>query len=101
MAERDAAIALQPLLESIRTAVERALFSFLQEERAQLTAEHQGFLPLFDEIDRLVRAGGKRLRPMFCWLGYRGAGGSDDASIARVAASLELFHTFALIHDDV
>src|SRR5207245_8523639 len=36
-----------------------------------------------------------------CWLGYRAAGGVDGPAIARVAAALELFHTFALIHDDV
>ncbi|HEX9775279.1 MAG TPA: polyprenyl synthetase family protein [Actinomycetota bacterium] len=53
------------------------------------------------EIERVVRSGGKRLRPAFCVWGYRAGGGSDDDSIARVAGALELLHTFAIIHDDV
>ena len=101
MADPDAAVELPVVLTDIRAAVEDALFEFLAEERTALAAEHPAFLPLFDEVDRLVRAGGKRLRPMFCWLGYRAGGGTDEHAIARAAAALELFHTFALIHDDV
>ena len=48
-------------------------------------------------------AGGKRLRPAFCYWGWRGAGGDlalDDAAL-RAAASLEFLQACALIHDDV
>jgi geranylgeranyl diphosphate synthase type I len=50
---------------------------------------------------RLVRAGGKRLRPAFCYWGFRAAGGVDADVIWRVGAAVELVHTMALIHDDV
>ena len=89
------------VLGEIRESVERVLESFLREEAAALAADHPSFLPLFDELQRVVRSGGKRLRPVFCCLGYRAGGGEDEEAIARVAAGLELFHTFALIHDDV
>lgn len=56
---------------------------------------------LIGEVARVVRAGGKRLRPSFCYWGYRAAGGSDLEPIIRVCASLELLHTFAIVHDDV
>ena len=56
---------------------------------------------LIAELERVARSGGKRLRPAFCVWGYRAGGGTDDDSIARAAASLELLHTFAIIHDDV
>jgi len=56
---------------------------------------------MVDELRRLVAAGGKRIRPAFCYWGYRAAGGEDCEPIVRAAAALELFHTFALIHDDV
>ncbi len=53
-------------------------------------------------LRRLVMAGGKRLRPAFCYWGFRGAGGdADDPRIVRAGAALELLHTSALIHDDV
>jgi geranylgeranyl diphosphate synthase, type II len=44
--------------------------------------------------------GGKRLRPALAMLGYAASGGRG-AEAARVAASLELVHTFSLIHDDL
>ena len=88
-------------MESLRSRVDGLLERFLADERAQIEAEHPGFVPLLDEVVRLVRAGGKRLRPAFCFWGFKAAGGADEEAILRVGAGLELFHTFALIHDDV
>jgi geranylgeranyl diphosphate synthase, type I len=49
-----------------------------------------------------VLTGGKRLRPLLCYCGWVAAGGPPgDPVILRAAASLELFHAFALIHDDI
>ena len=56
---------------------------------------------IFTALHRFVLAGGKRLRPLFCYWGWRGAGGADDRPIVVAAAALELFHAFALIHDDI
>ncbi|MGC4791188.1 polyprenyl synthetase family protein [Micromonospora sp. DT178] len=56
---------------------------------------------VFTALHRFVLAGGKRLRPLFCYWGWRGAGGVDGAPIVVAAAALELFHAFALIHDDI
>jgi geranylgeranyl diphosphate synthase, type I len=92
---------LPPVLAEIRSGVERTLGAFLDDERAAVAAEHRAFLPLLDEVRRVVAAGGKRLRPMFCVLGHRAAGGREGDAILHVGAALELFHTFALIHDDV
>jgi geranylgeranyl diphosphate synthase, type I len=61
--------------------------------------------PPVEEIARLVAAGGKRIRPAFCYWGFRAAGGVDaggrDEPIVRAAAALELLHTMALVHDDL
>jgi geranylgeranyl diphosphate synthase, type I len=48
-----------------------------------------------------VMGGGKRLRPRFCYWGWRGAGGGEDNGVLSAAASLEMLHAFALIHDDI
>jgi geranylgeranyl diphosphate synthase, type I len=56
---------------------------------------------MIDELTRLLDAGGKRLRPLLCVLGHRAAGRLDPAPALPAAAALELFHLFALIHDDV
>ncbi|MFD9335772.1 polyprenyl synthetase family protein [Streptomyces sp. NPDC060028] len=68
-----------------------------------------------DELRRFVFAGGKRVRPLLCLLGWFAVAGPEasaglasggrtadvPAPVVGVAASLELFHAFALIHDDV
>ncbi|SCL17443.1 polyprenyl synthetase family protein [Micromonospora inyonensis] len=48
----------------------------------------------------VLGAAGKRTRPTFCHLGWRAYGGTGSG-VVRAAAALELFHAFALIHDDV
>src|SRR5262249_58452574 len=60
----------------------------------------QQVLPGGESISGLL-AGGKRLRPAFCYWGWRGAGGPDCPEIINAAAALELLHAGALIHDDL
>jgi geranylgeranyl diphosphate synthase, type I len=57
--------------------------------------------PLADLL-ALVLAGGKRLRPAFCYWAFVGAGGDPaDPRVVDAGAALEMLHTFALVHDDV
>ncbi len=85
--------------------VDAVLYGFLGEVRSELAGIEPGCVVLVDEIERLIRAGGKRLRPAFCYWGFRAAGGGDGGGvrepIVRAAAALELLHTMALIHDDL
>jgi geranylgeranyl diphosphate synthase, type I len=90
-----------PALDSVRRRVDRVLGSFLLERREAMAAIAPEAAEMVDELRRLVAAGGKRIRPAFCYWGHRAAGGDDGEPIVRAAAGLELFHTFALIHDDV
>ena len=56
-------------------------------------------------IDRLIRTGGKRIRPVMAYLGWLTASGRSreigHADVVRAGAALELLHLFALVHDDV
>lgn len=57
---------------------------------------------LIDPI-REFTAKGKRIRALIAWWGFELGGGDAAAEpgIARVAASVELLHAAALIHDDI
>ena len=56
----------------------------------------------YEALTRIVEAGGKRLRPAFCYFAYVGAGGDpDDSIVVDAGAALELLHAFAIIHDDI
>ena len=100
-AARSDTMALPPVVEAVRARVDAVLATELAARRAELAALDPAAEVLVAEIERLLLAGGKRLRPALCYLGHRAAGGPDDESILRAAAALELLHTFALVHDDV
>ena len=98
---RGSSAELSAELQAIRARVDRTLNTFLAELRAEMADVAPDALFPIDEVIRLIAAGGKRLRPAFCYWGFRAAGGSDGEPIERVAAALELLHTMALIHDDL
>ena len=55
---------------------------------------------LCDAMGYALMAGGKRVRPILSIAAYEAVGGESD-NILPVAASLELIHTYSLIHDDL
>ncbi|HVB42237.1 MAG TPA: polyprenyl synthetase family protein [Streptosporangiaceae bacterium] len=84
----------------IRSQVGAALSDFLGRQRDDLARIGTDLVPCVDAITDLL-AGGKRLRPAFCYWGWRACGGTDEPAIFAAAASLELLHASALVHDDV
>ncbi|PYI38574.1 polyprenyl synthetase [Arthrobacter psychrolactophilus] len=87
--------------EAFIAAVATELTSFLAEKHALLARISPDTLVLIDSIRKLV-TGGKRMRALLCYWGWRGAGGAaDDRAIIQAGAALELFQAAALIHDDI
>lgn len=88
-------------VEDLRSRVSLALSDFLSRQQPVLS-DISDDLDLLDKALADLLAGGKRIRPAFCWWGWRAAGGSSDSQGALLAAtSLELLQACALIHDDV
>lgn len=87
-------------LDYVRSQVGHALEVFLRRQRDVLLSAGDELLPGLEAMTGLL-AGGKRLRPAFCYWGWRGAGGSDCPEILAAAAALEMLHASALVHDDV
>jgi geranylgeranyl diphosphate synthase type I len=89
-------------LETVADRVEARILALLGAEIARWSRVDNALVEPLDELRELVRAGGKRLRPAFCFCAFVGSGGDpDDAQVIDAAAALELVHTFALVHDDV
>jgi geranylgeranyl diphosphate synthase type I len=86
----------------VASRVDKRLETLLAVERKRWAKVDADLVPPIDEIARLVLAGGKRLRPAFCFWGFVGAGGDPtDELVIDAGAALELLHAFALFHDDV
>jgi geranylgeranyl diphosphate synthase, type I len=91
----------QSLLD-VASRVDKRLETLLAVERERWAKVDADLVPPIEEIARLVLAGGKRLRPAFCFWGFVGAGGDPtDELVIDAGAALELLHAFALFHDDV
>ena len=102
----DASVADGADLARVREAVGAALEDFLARQRGVLAAMDASLEVVIDELCALAD-GGKRLRPLFAYWGWRGglAGApepaEDDAAVLRAVAALEFVHASALVHDDV
>ena len=72
---------------------ERIVCSYLPEEK--------GFQKtIFESMNYSVKAGGKRIRPLFMREVYRLFGG-NGAEIEPFMAAIEMIHTSSLVHDDL
>lgn len=91
---------LQPSL-AVAARITAELHEFLSQQDSQMRAIADDLAALSSAVTDFVATGGKRLRPLFCYWGWRGANGADCPEIIRAAAVLELLHMCALIHDDI
>lgn len=83
--------------------VDAELAAFLEECATFLSRLGSDLAPVSDAARRFVLDGGKRLRPTFAYWGWRTVHteDEDDTALISAAASLELLHACALVHDDV
>ena len=89
-------------LTTIARSVDDRLAALLESETARWGSFDADLVAPIREIGRLVLAGGKRLRPAFCYWGFVGSGGdARSTAVIDAGGALELLHAFALFHDDV
>jgi geranylgeranyl diphosphate synthase type II len=82
---------------------------YLSRKKAVVEDALDGLLPSKDEYPEVIHtairysafAGGKRIRPILSIASYEACEGSHLGVFLPVACSLELIHTFSLIHDDL
>jgi geranylgeranyl diphosphate synthase type II len=85
-----------------------SLKDFFSEQQGLIDHALDRFTPAESEhpatIHRAMRhslfAGGKRIRPILC-IAAAGAVSDDDGAVMHAACSLEMIHTYSLIHDDL
>jgi geranylgeranyl diphosphate synthase type II len=83
--------------------------SYLERKKTEIDAMLDSYLPHNDRYPHTlhkamrysVMAGGKRIRPILAMATYEICDGKDEEIINPVACSLEIVHTYSLIHDDL
>ena len=93
-----------PLSQAFRDAISTEVRAFLAEQSGVLDSMGPELVPVQLMANQLL-CGGKRIRPAFCVWGYVAARGMPDAAahqtLLTAAASLDVLHGSALVHDDV
>lgn len=94
--------AADPLGPDFRDAVGSRLSAFIAGQRTKAAGIGPEVAPLVRLADDFT-AGGKRFRPGCCYWGAVAVAGQPDdpAPLLDAAASLDLLHVSALVHDDV
>lgn len=95
-----------PTLDEIPGAVRDQLETFLLARREVVAGIGKPVSEAVSYLESFVLDGGKRIRPLFAWAGFIGAGGLEKAeespeAVLRAASSLEFIQGCALIHDDI
>jgi geranylgeranyl diphosphate synthase type II len=88
--------------------VNASIPTYLEERRSQIDYALREALPspegspalLRQAVEYSVLAGGKRIRPILALAACEAVGG-DSSRVLPLAVSLELIHTYSLIHDDL
>ena len=83
---------LKQYLTDKKEAVDSFFHSYFKEQREPPVLQQAMAYSLF--------AGGKRIRPILALASYEACGG-NPAEIVPYASTLELVHTYSLIHDDL
>ena len=93
-----------PLSQEFRDAIAAEVRSFLADQASVLDSMGPELVPVQLMANQLL-CGGKRMRPAFCVWGYVAAAGlppdQDRQPLLTAAASLDVLHGSALVHDDV
>jgi geranylgeranyl diphosphate synthase, type I len=88
--------------DAFGAAVDARILALLDADEVRWAKVDPGLHAPLASLRRLVMAGGKRLRPAFCYWAFHGAGGDPgDPRVIGAGAALEMLHTSALIHDDI
>lgn len=91
-----------PLSADFSARIGTEIAHYLDRRAAALAEIGPQTAPLI-ELAAAFTAGGKRVRPAFCCWGYAAATGETQMppQLMEAAASLDLLHVAALVHDDV
>ena len=81
--------------------INNLLDQYFKDNIADAGEINKDYVRLWQELHRLFKSGGKRLRPKMTFMTYLAYGGQDLENIAPIAAAHELLHLSLLIHDDV
>ncbi len=96
--------AAAPSAIELAGAVTERLREYLRTRRRDAAYIGDHYAEMTAALEEFVLRGGKRLRPLFAYWGWRAVaqpGRAADSDVLLLCSALELLHACALVHDDV
>ncbi|KQB86770.1 polyprenyl synthetase family protein [Corynebacterium lowii] len=92
-------------LRDVPAATHEILSDYLDSRFPEVTTIGSPVAEAAEHLRSFVLGGGKRIRPLYGWAGFLGAGGlesgEDPEAVLRAVSALEFIQACALIHDDI
>ncbi|MCK5332612.1 polyprenyl synthetase family protein [Candidatus Parcubacteria bacterium] len=88
---------------NLKKRIDIELNVFFENKHKQIKSDIEltEFSEIIADLENFVMSSGKRIRPVLFYFGYVLAGGKDREEVLRAAVSVELMHSYFLIHDDI
>lgn len=90
-------------LKSFKETFDVILKSYVDQKiyQAKVLLDDKRLNSYVEYIQNFLFSWWKRIRPYCMWLMYKWLGGKSDEESMKFAVAFELFHSMALIHDDI
>lgn len=92
---------IQKNLANFKKNVDREIAAYMDKAINESKPRDYVITEALRYVKKMLMSGGKRIRPAFMYYGYLAAGGKDKERMLKTSVSIELIHTFLLIHDDI
>ena len=92
---------IQKELQTFKARLDPLIGAYFDSVLKEALKEDDLVAEALEHARTIVLAGGKRLRSAFMYYGYLGAGGTEEDKILHTSMSVELIHSFLLVHDDI
>ncbi|MFT4297652.1 MAG: polyprenyl synthetase family protein, partial [Candidatus Woesearchaeota archaeon] len=89
------------ILNEYKNKIENELKRFFKIKKAEAKNINYELLKFVEAFEEFTLRGGKRLRGLLIISTYAGCGKKVSNEIIKAAASMELLHSFLLVHDDI
>lgn len=96
-------MSIEDHLADLKNKIDQELETFFDHKIKQIKNKKkpQELLEMVEGLRDFVLRSGKRIRPILFYYGYLIAGGKNKEKILQAAISVELIHSYLLIHDDI
>jgi geranylgeranyl diphosphate synthase type I len=90
-------------LAKLKKQVNSELESFFKSKikQAKIGNKPEELTEIIESLEKFTLNSGKRIRPILFYFGYITGGGKDRSDALKASISIELIHSYLLIHDDI